>query len=170
MELTSRKLNRLKKFDYGGNGAYFVTICVQGKHEMLWQSHVGAIINRPHEPNILSGYGLIAENAISNISQYYPCIIVDKYVIMPNHIHMILAVHRHEDSSGRLIIAPTISTVIQQFKRYVSKQFGFSLWQKSFHDHIIRDEQEYEMIWDYIDQNPLIWAEDCYFTTHNPPL
>ncbi len=63
----------------------------------------------------------------------------------------------------RAMRAPTISTVINQMKGYVTKQIGFSLWQKLFHDHIIRNEEEYRKIWEYIDTNPLKWEDDCYF-------
>ena len=58
---------------------------------------------------------------------------------------------------------PTISTVINQMKGYVTKQIGFSLWQKLFHDHIIRNEQEYEKIYEYIETNPLKWGDDEYY-------
>jgi len=87
---------------------------------------------------------------------------------MPNHIHMIVAIN-----SGRLVIAPTqatpnLSTIIKQFKTAVTKQIGFSLWQKSYHDHIIRNEDEYQRIWQYIDENPARWDEDEYFPPHYP--
>ncbi len=149
MELPKRKIIRLKGYDYSQKGAYFITICVKDRYELLGTIGVGAIINRP----VLSKHGIICENAINEISNHYPMVTVDSYVVMPNHIHMI----------GRLIIAPTVSAIVQQMKRYVSKQIGFSLWQKSFHDHIIRDEDEYKKIWRYIDENPARWAEDCYY-------
>lgn len=160
MELLKRKPNRLKGYDYSQNGAYFITICVKNRHEMLWNA-VGARIARPQNTEDLSEYGIVIKNAINNISEQYPSVLVDKYVIMPNHIHMILLV----DSSGdrREMRAPTISTVINQMKGYVTKQIGFSLWQKLFHDHIIRNEEEYRKIWEYIDTNPLKWEDDCYF-------
>jgi phage-related holin len=66
---------------------------------------------------------------------------VDKYVITPNRIHIILLVQNGIAKDGRLIIARTISTVIQQLKRYISKQAGFAIWQKLFHDHIIETKQ-----------------------------
>ncbi len=79
---------------------------------------------------------------------------------MPNHIHMILMI-TNAVSCGRLLIAPTgVSTIIQQMKRVVSKQIGLSIWQKSYHDHIIRDEQAYQEILRYIDENPAKWSED----------
>ena len=152
---------RLEGFDYSSVGYYFITICVKDKRELLGKvdSDVGAIINRPCSKVALSEYGQIAETIIRLISDHYDDAIVDKYVIMPNHIHMILVI-----TNGRLIIAPTnVSVIIQQFKRQVTKQIGFSFWQRTFHDHIIRDEKEYQKIWKYIDENPIKWQEDCYF-------
>ena len=114
---------------------------------------VGADIIRPP---ILSKYGRIVESAILSISEYYGNVTVDKYCIMPDHIHMILFIHRNLD--GRMISAPTLSSIVGQMKRWVSKQIGFSMWQKSFYDRIIRDEAEYLQIWKYIDENPSkIW-------------
>jgi len=127
---------------------------------MLWNA-VGARIARPRNTEYLSEYGVIINDAINNISKVYPSVSVDKFVIMPNHIHMILLLDSH--GSGRAMRAPTISTVINQMKGCVTKQIGFSLWQKLFHDHIIRNEEEYRKIWEYIDTNPLKWEDDCYF-------
>ena len=86
----------------------------------------------------LSQYGKIVEEAIEKISTIYPAITVDNYVVMPNHIHLLLQIH--SDSSGRAMLAPTISKVVQQMKGFVTKQIGKSIWQKLFHDHVIRDE------------------------------
>ena len=60
--------------------------------------------------------------------------------------------------------APTIATVINQRTRNARpyKQIGYTIWQKQFNDHIIRDESEYQRIWQYIDDNPVKWDEDCY--------
>jgi len=86
---------------------------------------------------------------------------VDKYVIMPNHIHLILKIERN--INGRIISAPTISTVVGQMKRKISKLVGFDIWQKSFYDHIIRNQHDYQQIWKYIDDNPLKWELDKYY-------
>ena len=168
LDLPKRKNIRLKDFDYSQNGAYFITICT--KTQIFW--NVGAIINRPqdstsrtnlHRP-ALSKYGMITESAINEISNHYSGAVVDKYVVMPNHIHMIIFLNNDYKTekvrtNGRLIIAPTatptISTIIQQMKRYVTKQIGHSIWQKSFYDHIIRDEKDYQKIWQYIDENTI---------------
>jgi REP element-mobilizing transposase RayT len=167
MDLRQRKPMRLSDYDYSLNGAYFVTICAQDRAS-LFGNFVGASINRPCFPVVqLSKYGLIANEGIQMISEHYADVSVDKYVIMPNHIHMILILHHTAVESGRLIIAPTsVSRIVKQFKRYSSKAAGISLWQRSFHDRIIRDETEYKEIWQYIDNNPASWAEDRYFTVN----
>ncbi len=160
MEVPKRKSIRLKDFDYSSNGMYFVTICVRNKEWLLWD--VGATCGRPSPyRHNLSAYGKIADNEICKINAIYEkTVIIDKYIIMPNHIHMIILLENAID--GRPKVAPTISRIIQQFKGSVSKQIGFSMWQKLFHDHIIRNEHEYQKIWQYIDSNPQNWEEDCY--------
>ena len=164
-EVPVRKNLRLKDYDYSGAGYYFLTICVKDRHEMLGtiDVDVGAISNRPLTLMKLSNYGRIVQSVIQEIPVHYAGVTVDKYVIMPNHVHMIL-IKKH----GRLLIAPTgppatVSRVMKQLKRQVSKKIGFSLWQRSYHDHIIRDEAEYQRIWHYIDENPEKWETDCYF-------
>lgn len=174
MSLPKRKCIRLRDYDYSSNGAYFITVCVNKRRELLWKS-VGADIIRQKNDFydnentgiILSAYGKIIEKAIGDIPEFYPNIEVDKFCIMPNHIHMILLIYNEAvgdkitfPEGGRIISAPTISTVIGQMKRSVSKQVGFSIWQKSFYDHIIRNEKEYREIWQYIDENPIKWDED----------
>lgn len=159
MELAKRKPNRLKNYDYSRSGAYFITICTKNRRNLLWE--VGADIIRQPNP-LLSGYGKVVDIAINEINFHYTNLIVDKYVIMPNHIHLIILITLRE--SGQIISAPTLSTVIGQMKRCVSKQIGFSIWQRSFHDHIIRNELDYQNIWQYIDTNPLSWEKDCFYT------
>jgi REP element-mobilizing transposase RayT len=167
-ELPIRKNIRLTDYDYSQNGAYFITICVKGGHEIFWkpQSNVGAIINRPQ----LSDAGKNVDVAIENISRIYEYVVVDKYIIMPNHIHMIIVIQNNDlgqdvEGYGRLLIAPTksLSIIIKQLKSEVTKQVGYSIWQRSFYDHIIRNENEYLKIWQYIDENPMKWEEDDYY-------
>lgn len=154
MEKTYRKQIRLKTFDYSSNGAYFVTICTKNKEKLFWKSSTD---EGDYE---LSDCGIIVDNSISMVSQHYPNISVEKYVIMPNHIHMILLI---DNPFGLAMRAPTIGNVLCQMKGYITKQIGKSIWQKSFYDHIIRDERDYQKIWDYIDTNPLKWTLDCYY-------
>ena len=77
---------------------------------------------------------------------------------MPNHIHLVISLQGNED--GRPEVAPTISRIVKYFKGSISKQIGFSIWQKLFHDHIIRNEAEYQKICEYIDTNPQKWHDD----------
>ncbi len=160
MELAKRKPNRLKDYDYSQGGAYFITMCTKGMREVLWENARG-VPGYSEQPQQLSQYGLAIKNEVKGIGAVYGnCIVVDKYVIMPNHIHLIILL---QGDGGRRQVAPTISRIIQQFKGAVTKQIGSSLWQRSFHDHIIRNEREYQKIWQYIDENPLKWKEDCYY-------
>lgn len=160
MELPQRKRIRLKDYDYRQNGVYFITICTADRKPLLWRS-VGADIIRPHKPT-LSQFGEIVKTAIEQIPSHYENAAIDKYTIMPNHIHLVLFIS--SDKSGRILSAPTLSRIVGSMKRWVSKQMGISIWQKFFHDHIIRNEREYQKIWEYIDTNPLRWEEDCFFT------
>jgi putative transposase len=156
MTLPTRKQIRLPDYDYSQNGAYFVTICTRNKEHLLWDTAVGTAIGRPH----LSQYGIITETAINNLPGIYPTVNVAKYVIMPNHIHLIVML---SGDGGRPMAVPTISRVINQYKGHVSKQAGFSLWQSRFYEHVIRNEQDYLDTWQYIDGNPAKWTGDEYF-------
>jgi len=108
---------------------------------------------------------MIVQTAIENIPVIYPSFTVDKHVIMPNHIHLLLTIREtdvEQGFNGRAMRAPTLSRVINQMKGYVTKQLGYSIWQKLFHDQIIRDEADYQRVWQYIDCNQERWTEDDY--------
>ena len=102
------------------------------------------------------------EKSLIRRSVISPYISIDSYTVMPNHIHLLLQINA--DENGRAMLAPTISAVVQQMKGYVTKQIGHSIWQKLFHDHVVRGERDYLKIWEYIDSNPIKWAEDCFYT------
>ncbi len=171
-----RKRIRLKNFEYNNVGAYFVTICTEGrkcilsevKHEECidgQENHtsangcaiVGARIARPNDP-ILTEIGTIVDHAIQNIPDIYPAVSIEEYVIMPNHIHMLLRICA--DKYGRPMAAPTISRIVNQLKGYVSKQVGHPMWQKLYYDHIIRNKKDFERHVKYIYENPLNWFYD----------
>lgn len=65
--------------------------------------------------------------------------------------------------------APTVSMVVKHLKEYVTKHLHYPLWQKSFHDHVIRTQTDYETIWLYIDSNPQTWQTDCLNPNRNKP-
>ncbi len=169
MDLPKRKHIRLKEYDYSQNGYYFVTICASARKHFFGTvnllHHVGADIIRPsavYEPNVeLSRTGKLVETAIMQISEHYSSVTVDKYVIMPNHVHIIIVFDAPEN--GRIISAPTLSVVVGSMKRWVSKHAGFSVFQPSFYEHIIRNDDDYLEKWNYIDGNPSKWTEDKYF-------
>ena len=159
-ELPKRKRNRLENFDYSSSGVYFITICTSGRKNYFWEN-VGAIIDRPQNVE-LTPYGKIVDKAIQSISSVYPALLLESYVIMPNHIHILLCVCA--DEYGRPLVAPTISQVVKQLKGTVSKQVGISIWQKSFYDHIIRNREDHEEHLRYIFENPMRWGCDELYT------
>ena len=170
-DLQKRKKNRLENYDYSSWGAYFITICTLERRNYFWHN-VGATIGRPQitiddiidettgslKDVELSPYGKIVDEAINNISRIYPAISLEKYVIMPDHIHLLLMIR--VDECGRPMVAPTISRVVQQMKGYVTKRIGISIWQKLFFDHIIRNMKDYEEHVKYIYENPIRWYYD----------
>ena len=168
MEHSDRKLNRLKNYDYSRNGLYFITICTKDRIPYLSEIHdVGnAALGVPIVK--LTEYGEIVNDNIKKINEIYRYVSVTKYVIMPDHIHMILFVSDFEDrfvncgTPRAAFPTKSVSQIINGLKSISTKQIGFSIWQKSFHDHIIRNEKEFLEICDYIDNNPINWVNDIY--------
>ncbi len=151
-ELPKRKPIRIKDHDYSAPGAYFITVCTAKKEKIFWTGRRGDLWSPDDLP--LSEIGIIIEKEIQKLTALYPVLRVDKYCIMPDHIHFILSTDA--DASGQTAAtAPTISRVMKQFKGSVTKQIGRSVWQKSFYDHAIRNQQDYNEIWEYIENNPL---------------
>ena len=114
----------------------------------------------------MTTHGKITEKIILSVNQKYPTVTVDKFVIMPNNIHIIFVI----DSNGRGNPSPTISTVMGWLKYNITKTINQYLgnsenkiFQRSFYDHVIRDENDYLKIWNYIDTNPAKWQEDKYY-------
>lgn len=156
-EKPTRKKNRLNYYDYSSCGAYFLTVCTSKRINHFWADspvEVGASIARPLDPHgiKLSKHGKIADEAVKSISETYKALSVDHYVIMPDHIHLLITIHT--DERGRPMVAPTVSRVVQQMKGYVTKRIGVSIWQKSFYDHVIRNKEDYEAHIKYINDNP----------------
>ena len=172
-EFPVRKHPRLKGYDYSKNGAYFITFCVKDRHEMLGRVVGRGILDAPRftgydspdAPRVeLSEYGTNLCKAVNYMDDKVGNITVDKYIVMPNHVHLIVAISDTPDgASGKP--RPTnalIPKFISSIKRYTNKLAGFDMWQSSYHDHIIRDQASYNRIWQYIDENPSTWQQDCY--------
>ena len=132
MDLNDRKPNRLINYDYSSNGLYFVTICTKKRVQYLSQITFGendvgnAALGIPHV--ILTEYGKIVNDNIRKINEIYRYVSVIKYVVMPDHIHMILFVSDHEDNVGGTPRAafPTksVSQIINALKSISTKQIA----------------------------------------------
>ena len=221
--LQSWKPTRLKNYDYSSPGAYFLTICVKDMRCLL-SSVVGA--DDPGGPHVcLTDRGTIVADILEKAETYYPDIRIDKYVIMPNHVHILLRVVRDPGAPGSSPPAnadsdpgapgsspptnaegvsgapgsspptnadgdpgapgssppanaegvsgaprsspPTnaVSKYVTALKKFTNRAFGENLWQRGFHDHIIRDDTDYLRRWQYIDENPKKWSlgKDEYY-------
>ena len=169
-ELPIRKHPRLNGYDYNSNGAYFITFCIEDGHEMLGRIVGRGILDAP--PTVeLSEYGANLCDTIDFVNSNFDSITIDKYAIMPNHVHMIVLVDNGDcvinkgDGASRMP-RPTnalIPKLLSSIKRHTNKMAGFNMWQDSYHDHIIRDKADYQRIWQYIDENPARWTDDKYY-------
>jgi len=146
-----RKQIRIKGYDYAKSGAYFITICIANRQNLLWDQCRGALW-APATGLPLSSIGKTVDEHIQNLNHIYPTVRVDKYCIMPDHIHMILMIE--SEGSGRLPSAPAIPRIINQFKGSITKHIGVPIWQKSYIDRVIRNNKGYQAVWEYIDNNP----------------
>ena len=165
--LPKRKHPRLKNYDYSENGAYFITICTKNKAHILSRIIPSPDVGRddPGAPPVcvqLTKYGEIVDGYIHSIERAYPHVYVDHSVIMPNHVHLILRIAVPEGGAPRSS-RPTVSQIIGAFKHLSNHDAGRSLWQTSFHDHVIRDKDGYNTIHDYITHNPSNWENDCFY-------
>ena len=142
-----RKSPRTPGYDYATPNYYFITICTHEKNCIFWSG------------GKLNTFGQIAFDAAMQISAHFPGNRVDSFVVMPNHIHMILVVEPGGTDA---------TVVIGQYKSQVSKEIHKidpkrKIWQTSFHDHGIRNYRQYQHIREYIETNPMRWKEDCFF-------
>ena len=161
-----RKSIRIEDYNYSTPGAYFITVCTANREKIFWSNCRGELCSPADTAPTgdrrsplrveLSDIGTIVDKEIQKLSSVYNAVRVDKYCIMPDHIHFILSIDT--DENGRTQFAPTISRVIKQFKGSITKQVGRPIWQKSFYDHGIRNQQDYDEIWAYIENNPLKYA------------
>jgi len=158
MNLPKRKPTRLKDYDYSSNGAYFITICTHNKQKILCNIVGEGLCALPSIQ--LTAIGETVKSSIEYINEKYDNISVDKFVIMPNHIHLIIT----KQTGGHGDPPLQVYDIIGRFKSFTDNKCSGTLWQRSFHDHIIRDEDDYLKIWNYIDTNPQKWHEDCFYT------
>jgi len=176
-DFPNRKHTRLKCYDYSKNGYYFVTICAKDMEQIFCRiivddDHVGrglAPAEKGESRIILTNYGKIIELQLFELEKRYDFVKIDKYVIMPNHIHAVIVLDgRTAGASPR----PTLSDMICTFKSLstrncnaVSNVTGRKIFQASFYERVLRSEKEYQQVWQYIDENPKKWllGKDEYY-------
>lgn len=190
--MKNRKRNRKQGFDYSCDNLYFVTICVQNRICCLGSVIFDVVVetgrklsvrnsdeihsNELHKRMELNNFGKIVYDRIMWLEEQYEYVILHSFVVMPNHVHIIVEIDRlilqqnESDSSepSEGIKIKSLSSLIGAFKTTSSKmihQEGFLdfAWQRSFHDHIIRNEKSYLNICNYIVSNPEKWAVDTFF-------
>lgn len=160
-KLPQRKIIRLKDYDYSQAGYYFITICSKDRLRLFGEI-VGADDPVCLQPVMKENeIGKIAYECWNKINDIYDNVRTDAFCLMPNHIHGIIVIS--EDGQGR----PPLPKIIQGYKSVTTRMcFKYNIetiWQRNYYDHIIRNEQEYQEIWQYIESNPLKWEEDKCF-------
>ena len=181
-KLPVRKNIRLKNYDYSQNGAYYITICAQGRLNIFGEIDEGisvgadlasaranlnhaacANLNHTACVNLNHAGQMIEQIYIETISSFDD-VVSDNYIVMPNHLHCILSIRRADTRS-----APTaaICNVVQAFKSKTTVEyingvksgifppFNKRIWQRNYYEEIIRNEERYREIWQYIDENPI---------------
>lgn len=168
MELPKRKHPRLKNYDYSSNGYYFITFCVENPKVMLSTVELSSV-GRGLDPAVakatvsLTDYGKIVEEEILGVQEKYEIVKIDKYCIMPNHVHLIIAIDDYEVSAGSRP-RPTVPDIMKIIKSKSARRFnqldntpGRKVYQTSYMDEIIGSVKYYEEVWRYIDENPAKW-------------
>lgn len=173
-KLPKRKHKRLKEYDYSSDGYYYVTICSKNMKCIFGKidKNVGrglAPAERRYSDIVitLSPYGLVAEKQLFALEQRYDYVRIDKFVIMPNHIHAIIIL---DGKAAGASPRPTLPDIICAYKSLttcecnkMSNVKGRKIFQESFYEKVIRNEEGYLEVWQYIDENPRKWQNDEYF-------
>jgi putative transposase len=168
-DIHARRSIRFKEYDYARAGYYFVTICAKGREHIFasYPSGVGAGFT-PAQLE-LTCVGKIIDKNLHIISECYKNVFLDQYVVMPNHIHVIIIIE-HENRAGARP-APTLGTIIGELKSRCMKDYlhlieleninvSCKIWQRNYYEHVIRSDEELQKIRAYIVDNPANWEQD----------
>jgi len=169
-----RRSIRLKEYDYSQAGAYFVTICVQGRKCLFGNIVAGQMQ--------LNDAGRICISTWNDLPQHYRNVVLDEYIVMPNHFHGIVVLNEAPgfiDPIGAGFIDAVgagfkpalarhgLSEIVRAFKTFSArkinaqnKTYGVKLWQRNYYEHVIRDDNDYQRAAEYIINNPVKWEED----------
>ncbi|MBR6763175.1 MAG: transposase [Clostridia bacterium] len=160
----NRKKLRLPDYDYNAPGAYFITICTQDRKPLF--SRI------TEDRSELTDYGRMVDAVLTHLPDHLK-VTLDQYVIMPNHLHLLLVITEEEGlrhlRSDHNRCRSILSNAVGYIKMNISKQIHdhsglIRVWQRGYHDHIIRNQQDYDKIATYIGQNVLRWQLDCFYT------
>lgn len=161
-----RRSIRLKEYDYSQEGYYYVTLCTHNR-----QCIFGEIIEEQMQLNHL---GQIAQQNWNKIPIYFPHIMLDEFIIMPNHVHGVLHLQKIQKKDSTLTqgISSTLGSVIRGFKSAVTQWARVNtnheqLWQRNYYEHIIRNENSLFAIREYIAANPKNWLKDKLYSEEN---
>lgn len=164
-QLPVRKPLRMSHYDYNTPGAYFITFCTHNRKRFLSRI-VGAIHESP-EPQ-LTTCGKIVESVMRNIPAHLH-VTVDQYVIMPNHVHLIAVVTeddvlweiRESPLQSRSIMSKLIGYIKMNASKAIRQRYGdVVVWQRGYYDHVIRNQEDYVALAEYIQTNPIRWELD----------
>ena len=147
MEFTERKQNRIEKYDYSLAGAYFITICTKNREPLL-SDIVGDDAHIDPKP-----CGIVLERYIRNARE------IEKYIIMPDHVHMIIRIENPGNEVKNIQPQSSqISNIVRSIKTLTAKEVGRPIFQRSYYDHVIRNQRDYDEIWEYIENNSKKWV------------
>ena len=180
-EIHHRRSIRLKGYDYSTGALYFITFCCDKRQHLFCEIE--------HDEMILSDAGVIAHQCWHGIPQHFPNAVLHEYVVMPNHVHGIIELlpssvslcsdkkslqpFSNDEKSYQIhefqkMIPRSIASIIKGYKIGVTKWFRantevHTVWQRNYYDHIIRNEQSYQTISEYIRNNPARWEQDKFY-------
>ncbi|MGN1442389.1 MAG: transposase [Acutalibacteraceae bacterium] len=165
---------RLDGFNYSNGGAYFLTACTENAQKLLGEIERGAngvpdVAAEEKAQVRLSEYGKILDRVICSFNTVYFNPRIVKYVIMPNHFHLLVVINPDllpEVTATSGTPSPqnaTIPFVMSTIKRFFHRETGKNIWERSYRDHIIRTQEDYKKISRYIEENPSTWEKDCYY-------
>lgn len=157
----------MSKFNYSKNNLYFITICV--KKNFCCLSTINSTKNNTKHTIELTIVGVIINNQIEKLKSQYPYIEIHNYIVMPNHIHLIIELNPKKAVQDDIPLK-SVYNIITPFKNITAKLIkgigvvNFS-WQRTFHEYVIKDYDAYLDISEHISTNHQNWEKDTFFTT-----
>jgi putative transposase len=148
----ARKPLRLRGFDYSSDGSYLVTVCTYGRRCTL-----GSIAG---EHVVKSALGAIVARQIELLPERLPGVGIDAFVVMPNHVHVVVRLQRARQASPLRVVVGSFKSGSAREINALRGTPGAGVWQRGYHDHVIRDVDDLQRVREYVDSNPIRWALD----------